>query len=143
MNVGSLKKRNAPAPPSTSSASSIYGTLPHAPRHSQNLENVDRICSSNKAPEMYSTLPHVRTANTLEGKNAFHYDNKVYERFEPIMAATQQQRYEKNFEPTEYAGQTHVMTTFGHKRSPSTESFGRNIHLGIFANSVTIFVTVN
>uniref|UniRef100_A0A182P4F6 SH3 domain-containing protein n=1 Tax=Anopheles epiroticus TaxID=199890 RepID=A0A182P4F6_9DIPT len=71
-NVGSLKKRTAPAPPPTT-----YGTLPHAPRHSQNLENeLFGISSQNVVhglhhhhPDMYSTLPHFRGSDPVSNSS--------------------------------------------------------------------------
>ena len=115
-----LKKRTAPAPPANSTnvgQQSIYGTLPHAPRNSQNLDSCDYRLGSNKnQSDVYSTLPHLR--NT-EGKGlGFHYDNKNYERFEPLMSATQQAKYDKH---KSEQNDTPVLTTFGHKRSPSGE----------------------
>lgn len=103
---------------------------------------------------MYSTLPHLRNTSDISGNSScgsggankggghsYHYDNKVYERFEPLMSATQQAKYDKH----KYEQQTIgggggggnnldnpppvTMTTFGHKRSPSGESLGRNLHL--------------
>lgn len=133
-----LQKRNAPAPPSVSQ--SIYGTLPHAPRNSQNLDSADYRGvggggsgggGNKNAPDMYSTLPHLR--NTDSKGIGFHYDNKMYERFEPLMTATQQAKYDKHKLEQGSASDSPppptVMTTFGHKRSPSGESLTRNLHL--------------
>lgn len=75
---------------------------------------------------MYSTLPHMRNTDSI--KVGLHYDNKVYERFEPLMTATQHAKYDKH-KFGENDNLTPVLTTFGHKRSPSGESLGRNIHL--------------
>lgn len=76
---------------------------------------------------MYSTLPHLR--NT-EGKGfGFHIDNKAYERFEPLITASQQAKYDKHKYKYEQTEQQPVLTTFGHKRSPSGDSLGRNINL--------------
>lgn len=100
---------------------------------------------------MYSTLPHLRNTSDISGNNisgssgsggnkighSYHYDNKVYERFEPLMSATQQAKYDKHkYEQQIVGGGNNLdnpppvtMTTFGHKRSPSGESLGRNLHL--------------
>lgn len=128
INVGSLKKRTAPAPPpvTTGNSTSIYGTLPHAPRHSQNFDETVK-----GQLDTYSTLPHSRTN---ESKNFVHYDNKNYERFEPLMNASQQARYDKHRYDTADSGG--AMTTFTggsqtHKRSPSGDSIGRNLQLGL------------
>ncbi len=73
---------------------------------------------------MYSTLPHLR--NTGIG---FHIDNKAYERFEPLITASQQAKYDKHKYKYEQTEQQPILTTFGHKRSPSGDSIGRNINL--------------
>jgi Arf-GAP with SH3 domain, ANK repeat and PH domain-containing protein len=99
-----LKKRSAPIPPPGTQV--IYGTLPHAPRNSQNLDISD-IYVQQKAPD-YSTLPHLR--NNEQKGSTHHFDNKSYERFEPVMG--------------------HLSSFAGHKRSPSGDSIGRNISLG-------------
>lgn len=130
INVGSLKKRTAPAPPpvTTGNSTSIYGTLPHAPRHSQNFDE-----SVKGQLDTYSTLPHSRTN---ESKNFVHYDNKNYERFEPLMNASQQARYDKHRYDTADSGGGGMTTFTGgssqtHKRSPSGDSIGRNLQLGL------------
>lgn len=112
-----LQKRTAPNPPHQTS----YSTLPHAPRHNQSFDTKD-IRSSNKTQsDIYSTLPHVRN---VEAKSLdLHFGNKIYE---PLpMDAIEAERYEKDnqkYMQTEF-------TTFGHKRSLSGESIGRNLHL--------------
>lgn len=121
MNMNSLKKRAAPAPPANNST--IYGTLPHAPRHSQNFEtNEMRTIPHKNQNEMYSTLPHLRTAETGRG-SSYHCDNKVYERFDSVATSAQPSKFDK------HSDSVIPMTTFGHKRSPSGESLNRNIHL--------------
>lgn len=123
LNVNSLKKRTAPAPPANNST--IYGTLPHAPRHNPNYEqNEMRTITTHKnQTETYSTLPHLRTES---GRN-FHCDNRIYERFDAIIpTSAQQQMVASKFE--KHSGDN-VMTTFGHKRSPSGESLNRNVNL--------------
>lgn len=96
-------------------------------------------------PDVYSTLPHLRNmdggggggsmggsggggAKSNVSSFAYHYDNKSYERFEPLITATQQAKYDKH--KLDQANETPVvLTTFGHKRSPSGESLSRNLHL--------------
>ncbi|XP_037035778.1 arfGAP with SH3 domain, ANK repeat and PH domain-containing protein isoform X3 [Bradysia coprophila] len=131
--VSGKEKRNAPAPPPTSQ--SIYGTLPHAQRNSQNIDSLEFRSSSKNQAEMYSTLPHLRNP---EGKGfGFHIDNKAYERFEPLITASQQAKYDKHKYKYEQTDQQPILTTFGHKRSPSGDSLGRNINLaGIGAKLV-------
>lgn len=130
------QKHRAPAPPNPSSTSSaqqsIYGTLPHAPRNSQNMESIDYRVGG-KA-DTYGTLPHLRSLDHGKGtgSGAYHYDNKIYERFEPLITASQQAKYDKH--KVDHVGRDDgpppmVMTTFGHKRSPSGESMNRNLHL--------------
>lgn len=75
---------------------------------------------------MYSTLPHLR--NT-EGKGfGFHMDNKAYERFEPLITPSQQAKYDKHKYKYEQTEPQPILTTFGHKRSPSGDSLGRNVN---------------
>uniref|UniRef100_A0A182SNB7 ArfGAP with SH3 domain, ANK repeat and PH domain-containing protein n=1 Tax=Anopheles maculatus TaxID=74869 RepID=A0A182SNB7_9DIPT len=151
VNLGSLKKRTAPAPPPTT-----YGTLPHAPRHSQNLDNELFGVSSQHGlhglhhhhPDMYSTLPHLRgsdpaTANssassvpaallssemrggsTKSMQAQLQFDNKIFDRYEPYTASSAV--------ATSVGGgnrDPNFLSTFtgGHKRSPSGESLGRNL----------------
>uniref|UniRef100_A0A182NHA1 ArfGAP with SH3 domain, ANK repeat and PH domain-containing protein n=1 Tax=Anopheles dirus TaxID=7168 RepID=A0A182NHA1_9DIPT len=150
MNLGSLKKRTAPAPPPTT-----YGTLPHAPRHSQNLENDLFGVSSQHGlhglhhhhhPDMYSTLPHLRGSDPAAGSGAsagptallssemrggstksmqtqLHFDNKIFDRYEPYNSSA-------NVSVGSVGGRDpNFLSTFtgGHKRSPSGESLGRNL----------------
>lgn len=128
VNVGSLKKRTAPAPPPTNSLQTMYSTLPHAPRHSQSIDSSDTMKSNN---DMYSTLPHSRTSSDTKN-SSFHFDNKMYERFEPLINSSQQAKYDKHrFDSGENLVTT--LSTFSsaqtHKRSPSGDSIGRNLHL--------------
>lgn len=136
--MNSLKKRTAPAPPPPSVNSTIYGTLPHAPRHSQSYEvNEMRTINHKNQSDMYSTLPHVRnveSSSSSRGGSSFHCDNKAYERFDPIIISNQHQqqqgKYDKQHSESDRGGGGILqMTTFGHKRSPSGESLNRNIHL--------------
>lgn len=73
--------------------------------------------------ETYSTLPHTRSADTKSSIDL--YGNKTYDAL-PFEAEIEAEKYEKQKfnlpPPSEF-------TTFGHKRSPSGESIGRNLHL--------------
>ncbi|XP_058456104.1 arfGAP with SH3 domain, ANK repeat and PH domain-containing protein [Malaya genurostris] len=140
VNIGSLKKRTAPAPPPTT-----YGTLPHAPRHSQNIDSdIFGVASHHLHhlhSDVYSTLPHLRGTDSGGGggggggvggggsgitssssgggksnsSQQLHFDNKIYERFEGYMqSAGRDPNFLSSF-------------TGGHKRSPSGESLGRNL----------------
>lgn len=142
INLAALKKRTAPAPPPVNSLQSLYSTLPHAPRHSQSIDSGEIIKSNT---EMYSTLPHLRTNDTKN--SSFHFDNKMYERFEPLISSSQQAKYDKHrFDSNESGGVGggghggSVGSNLGanllpfssvqtHKRSPSGDSIGRNLHL--------------
>ncbi|XP_049297428.1 arfGAP with SH3 domain, ANK repeat and PH domain-containing protein [Anopheles funestus] len=151
VNLGSLKKRTAPAPPPTT-----YGTLPHAPRHSQNLDNeLFGVASQHHGvhglhhhhPEMYSTLPHLRGSDPASNSSAssvpavllssemrggstksmqaqLQFDNKIFDRYEPYTSsnATTSSVSSGSRDPN-------FLSTFtgGHKRSPSGESLGRNL----------------
>uniref|UniRef100_A0A182UHU0 ArfGAP with SH3 domain, ANK repeat and PH domain-containing protein n=1 Tax=Anopheles melas TaxID=34690 RepID=A0A182UHU0_9DIPT len=141
VNVGSLKKRTAPAPPPT-----IYGTLPHAPRHSQNLDNELFGVSSQHVlhglhhhhPDMYSTLPHLRGSDPISNSSASSvpaallssemrggstksmqaqllFDNKIFDRYEPYTSSGAAVSVGSgNRDPN-------FLSTFtgGHKRSPT------------------------
>uniref|UniRef100_A0A182J4U7 ArfGAP with SH3 domain, ANK repeat and PH domain-containing protein n=1 Tax=Anopheles atroparvus TaxID=41427 RepID=A0A182J4U7_ANOAO len=158
VNVASLKKRTAPAPPPTT-----YGTLPHAPRHSQNLDgDIFGSISSQHVlhghhhhhhPDMYSTLPHLRGSDSAASSGALvgggsvplsgdgrvtggstksiqaqlHFDNKIFDRFEPYASAGGAAGAAS---VAAGAGRdSNFLSTFtgGHKRSPSGESLGRNL----------------
>ncbi|XP_020798458.1 arf-GAP with SH3 domain, ANK repeat and PH domain-containing protein 2 isoform X4 [Drosophila serrata] len=120
-NMNSLKKRTAPAPPpgtlGSASSSSFYGTLPHPPRHSQNFDANDIRAINHKNQSLdvaYGTLPHLRS---VEGSPRGGYGS-----------------YGVSQDPGGSGNGSNnslmpVMTTFGHKRSPSGESLNRNIHL--------------
>lgn len=114
-NMNSLKKRTAPAPPPVSS--SFYGTLPHAPRPSQDFDNNDSrstVNNKNQSEMVYCTLPHLRSVNSARG-TLFHSDNKVCEIFDSLGGK---------------GGSCQSLiqvTSFGHKRSPSSESFNRSL----------------
>lgn len=114
-NMNSLKKRTAPAPPPGTTQSSIYyGTLPHPPRHSQNMDanDIRVINHKNLSMEPYGTLPHMRSVESSPritgGSGSAGGGNTGNGSNSNLMPA---------------------MTTFGHKRSPSGESLNRNIHL--------------
>lgn len=139
--TNSLKKRNAPAPPPTTSQSSIYGTLPHSQRHAESMEGrmgcfggiIGGKHSSNS--DTYSTLPH---RSTETSKN-YLLEAKVYQRFEPVgdSGHQQQSRYDKHklyddMSPSRAvlsAGAAAAPTGYHHKRSPSSDSIGRNLQL--------------
>jgi hypothetical protein len=97
----------------------VYGTLPHAPRNSQNLD-VNDVYVQQKAPD-YSTLPH--NLRNVEQKGSSHqFDSKSYERYEPT---------------------AHMSTFSSHKRSPSGDSISRNISLGKYGCFVGIYQSKN
>lgn len=147
--TNSLKKRNAPAPPPTTGQSSIYGTLPHSQRHAEAMESRTVGCfggiiggkHSNNSSDTYSTLPHRSSDNS---KN-YQYEGKVYERFEPVIDVGQQQqpRYEKHKVYDDVSPSRVMVSSSGsvagaqaasgsyhhHKRSPSSDSIGRNLQL--------------
>lgn len=121
------KKRNAPITPAQQPPPPIYGTLPHnVGRYQQNYDLSD-IYNTN------STLPHPARNSMIENQRQStnninnnnnnnnskgtavnqqqpHFDNKVYERFEPYMM--------------QQASKT------SHKRSPSSDSISSRINLG-------------
>ncbi|EDW85580.2 uncharacterized protein Dwil_GK23159 [Drosophila willistoni] len=114
-NMNSLKKRTAPAPPpgtlGSTSSSSFYGTLPHPPRHSQNFDTNHK---NQSVDGVYGTLPHLRSIESsprVAAGTGYH----VCQDTGGGMAGN--------------GGIIPVLTTFGHKRSPSGESLNRNIHL--------------
>lgn len=119
----SAKKRNAPNAPNNSQtpqSQPVYGTLPHSVgRYQQNfdLSDVYNTNSTLPHPARNSMIEHQRqnnnnvAANNNINKNPSqqqHFDNKVYERFEPYM----------------------MQSKTSHKRSPSSDSISRSINLG-------------
>ncbi|CAO1365215.1 unnamed protein product [Diamesa serratosioi] len=136
------KKRAAPTVPGPGNAQIIYGTLPHGMRYQQNYDLSDIYNagsahqSQNNSSDTYSTLPHLRNSsadrnstnsniitNTNNNNNikaapptTQHFDNKVYERFEPIMMQQSNSYQSAN-------------TKTSHKRSPSSDSITRSITL--------------
>lgn len=115
-----MEKRTAPIPPNQS----MYSTLPHAPRHSQSID-AKEIRNINKIQtDTYSTLPHVRNSDAKQSLD-LHFSNKIYEPlpFEAEIETTD--KYDKH----KYSQSQNEFTTFGHKRSLSGESIGRNLHL--------------
>lgn len=120
-NMNSLKKRTAPAPPpgtvvSGASSSIFYGTLPHPPRHSQNMDanDVRAINHKNQPMDAYGTLPHMRSVESSPRITASGAGGASG-------GGIAGNGSNSNLMP--------AMTTFGHKRSPSGESLNRNIHL--------------
>lgn len=123
----SAKKRNAPnAPnPQQQQQQTVYGTLPHSVgRYQQNydLSDIYNTNSTLPHPGRNSMIEHQRQNNNnnnntvtsnnnknQQSSNQQHFDNKVYERFEPYMMQ---------------ANKT------SHKRSPSSDSITRSIQLG-------------
>ncbi|KFB36579.1 hypothetical protein ZHAS_00003772 [Anopheles sinensis] len=156
VNVASLKKRTAPAPPPTT-----YGTLPHAPRHSQNLDgDIFGISSQHVLhghhhhhPDMYSTLPHLRGsdsgASSSSSALATGGSGPVPLSSDVRGGSTKSIQAQLHFDnkifdryeayapvgPTAAGGVSgqgrdpNFLSTFtgGHKRSPSGESLGRNL----------------
>lgn len=131
-NMNSLKKRTAPAPPPGTSATSstFYGTLPHAPRHSQNFDTNDIRTHNHKNQAMeasYGTLPHLRSVDSsprIVGHNSSAvHGGGFYERFDKLVSQ------DPNGGPPMSHHILPAMTTFGHKRSPSGESLNRSLHL--------------
>lgn len=110
------KKRNAPAPP----PGTIYGTLPHGVRYQQNYDLSDLYNTPGQNNDTYSTLPHLR-GDRNSAKNPIQFDNKNYDRFEPLM----QQGSSKTNDMMN-ASKT------SHKRSPSSDSITRSIQMGEF-----------
>lgn len=119
------KKRSAPNAPANQSP--IYGTLPHSMGRNQQNYDLSDVYSTN------STLPHPARNSMIENRqnnnnNASntsinsksagsaqqqpHFDNKVYERFEPYMMQQSNKA--------------------SHKRSPSSDSISSRINLGLF-----------
>lgn len=127
----SAKKRNAPNAPALQQQQSqqpVYGTLPHnVSRYQQNydLSDVYNTNSTLPHPARNSMIEHQRQNNNINTNNnnnvtannirnpsntqqqQQHFENKVYERFEPYMNKT------------------------SHKRSPSSDSISRSINLGM------------
>ncbi|KAM7342129.1 arfGAP domain of ASAP isoform 2-T2 [Cochliomyia hominivorax] len=132
VNMNSLKKRTAPAPPpgTNATSSTFYGTLPHAPRHSQNFDTNDIRTHNHKNQSMdanYGTLPHLRSVDSsprIMGHNSSaSHGGGFYERFDKFVSQ------DPNGGPPTSHHILPAMTTFGHKRSPSGESLNRNLHL--------------
>lgn len=104
--AASAKKRAPNAPGNNQQQQPIYGTLPHSVgRYQQSYDLSDIYNSGNNI----STLPHPPKSNSNNvspNQQQQHFDNKVYERFEPYINKT------------------------SHKRSPSSDSISRSINLG-------------
>lgn len=153
--TNSLKKRTAPAPPPgtiTSSQSSIYGTLPHSQRHAESMESRTVGCfggiiggkhSSSSSCDTYSTLPH-RSSDNAKNYHQFSQE-KVYERFEPVIDGrpyepTTKHKVYDDVSPSRAmissggsgqvaASGSSTTGSYHHKRSPSSDSIGRNLQL--------------
>ncbi|XP_053672463.1 arfGAP with SH3 domain, ANK repeat and PH domain-containing protein [Anopheles nili] len=156
VNVGSLKKRTAPAPPA-GVVGTTYGTLPHAPRHSQNFDNELFGLSSQHSlhgmahhhhhhhhtADMYSTLPHLRgsdptaaaTSNVVTASATTGPVGGLFESNREISGGSGRsiQASLPTFDRYEPGGgrdrDPNFLSSFtgGHKRSPSGESLGRNL----------------
>jgi len=124
----------------------MYSTLPHAPRHSQNLDGTIHHDSSGSGSvgsgnniitgsigrslfggsknsnDMYSTLPHLR--NNDKSGSSIHYDTKIYERFDQ-----QHNKFDTSLDSGHSGLETGRSGIQTHIRSPSGDSLGRNIHL--------------
>ncbi|XP_012162223.1 arfGAP with SH3 domain, ANK repeat and PH domain-containing protein isoform X1 [Ceratitis capitata] len=137
-NMNSLKKRTAPAPPPgvtstvSTTTNSMYGTLPHPPRHSQNFDTSDLRNLNHKNQSMdvvYGTLPHLRSVDSSPRISGSHGAmHSFYDRYDKTQIVSQ----DPNGGSGGGGGNSNmmpVMTTFGHKRSPSGESVNRNFHL--------------
>lgn len=134
--MNSLKKRTAPAPPpgatstvNTTTTNSMYGTLPHPPRHSQNFDTSDLRNLNHKNQSMdvvYGTLPHLRSVDGSPRISGSHGAmHSFYDRYDKTQVVSQ----DPNGGNGGGGNMIPVLTTFGHKRSPSGESVNRNIHL--------------
>lgn len=103
----------------------MYSTLPHAPRHSQSVDAKDIRSINKMQTDMYSTLPHVRNSDAKASLD-LHFNNKIYE---PLPFEAEVEIPEKYEKQQKYPQPQNEFTTFGHKRSLSGESIGRNLHL--------------
>jgi hypothetical protein len=114
--AASAKKRAPNAPGNNQQQQPIYGTLPHSVgRYQQSYDLSDIYNSGNNI----STLPHPPKSNSNNvspNQQQQHFDNKVYERFEPYINKT------------------------SHKRSPSSDSISRSINLGEIKTLLTSIV---
>lgn len=107
----------------------MYSTLPHAPRHSQSIDAKESRGNNKMQSDMYSTLPHVRTTADAKSSLDLHFNNKIYEPL-PFDAEIETcDKYETNKHNKYQQPPASEFTTFGHKRSMSGESIGRNLHL--------------
>lgn len=115
-----MEKRSAPIPPNQT----MYSTLPLAPRHSQSIDAKEIRNLTKMQSDSYSTLPHSRNS---DGKQSLdlHFSNKVYDPLPFDAELEASEKYDKH----KYSQSQSDFTTFGHKRSLSGESIGRNLHL--------------
>ena len=95
--------------------------MPYAPRHSQNAESMDYRNVNKNQSDMYSTLPHMKNveSKTLD----LHFNHKLHETLSMDHPSDAPDKYDKN------SYSLGEFSTFGHKRSLSGESLGRNLHL--------------
>lgn len=119
-----MEKRTAPIPPNQT----MYSTLPHAPRHSQSVDAKETRNMNKIQCDTYSTLPHVRNSDNAKQSLDLHFSNKIYEPLPFEAEIETPDKYDKQKYSTDRQ-QTSEFTTFGHKRSLSGESIGRNLHL--------------
>lgn len=117
--ISKMEKRTAPIPPNQT----MYSTLPHAPRHSQSVDAKEVRSANKMQSDTYSTLPHVRNAD--KQSLDLHFSNKIYEPLPFEAEIETPDKYDKH----KYSQPQNEFTTFGHKRSLSGESIGRNLHL--------------
>lgn len=111
-------KRTAPIPPNQITT---YSTLPRHSVDAKEIRNMNKMMQS----DTYGTLPHVRNS---DAKQTFdlHFTNKIYEPLPFESEIETPDKYDKH----KYSQQPpNEFTTFGHKRSLSGESIGRNLHL--------------
>lgn len=107
----------------------MYSTLPHAPRHSQSVDAKEIRGNNKMQSDMYSTLPHVRTSVDAKSSLDLHFNNKIYEPLPFEAEIDTSDKYETNKHNKYQQPPPGEFTTFGHKRSMSGESIGRNLHL--------------
>lgn len=94
------------------------------PRHSQSVDAKEARMISNKMQnDAFSTLPHTRSSETKSSVDLHYQQN--YDPL-PFEADLETDKYEKQKYQSQSTGE---FTTFGHKRSLSGESIGRNLHL--------------
>lgn len=115
MSSTKMEKRTAPIPP--------YGTLPLAQRHSQSVDAKEMRNANKMQSDTYGTLP-LRNSDAKQSLD-LHFSNKIYEPLPFEAEIETPDKYDKH----KYSQPQNEFTTFGHKRSLSGESIGRNLHL--------------